>query len=514
MQPEYHKIEEFINRSKKLSEIKELGMNPYPYRYETSHSAIEIINLFGDKNIGHFDDAAAGETPKVKFAGRLVLFRSMGKNAFAQLQDESGRIQVMFNKDLSLVDGLQSQEISNIKFIEKKIDLGDILGVEGNLFLTQKGELTIFVKKVILLCKSLLPLPDKHAGLADLGVIYRKRWLDLITNKDSIDIFKTRSMIVKIIREYLQEANFLEVETPILQNVYGGAQAKPFKTHINALHQEMFLRISLEIPLKKLLVGGLSKVFEIGKVFRNEGLDKTHNPEFTELEAYAAYWDYNDLMSFTENMFEKIALKLFGTTKINYQDQIIDVKAPWKRISMRDSIKEYGNFDTEGKSLADLEKRLLKEEVDPKKLKNASFGSLIALLFETLVEDKLIQPHHITDHPIETTPLCKLHRDPKLREQKIVERFESFIFGFEIINAYSELNDPEIQRELLLEQAAKKEKGDEEAQPLDEEFIEAICQGMPPAAGFGMGVDRIVMLFTNAVSIRDIIFFPIMKTED
>ena len=219
-------------------------------------------------------------------------------------------------------------------------------------------------------------------------------------------------------------------------------------------------------------------------------------------------------MSFTENMFEKIALKLFGTTKINYQDQIIDVKAPWKRISMRDSIKEYGNFDTEGKSLADLEKRLLKEEVDPKKLKNASFGSLIALLFETLVEDKLIQPHHITDHPIETTPLCKLHRDPKLREQKIVERFESFIFGFEIINAYSELNDPEIQRELLLEQAAKKEKGDEEAQPLDEEFIEAICQGMPPAAGFGMGVDRIVMLFTNAVSIRDIIFFPIMKTED
>src|SRR3972149_6137823 len=271
MQPEYHKIEEFINRSKKLSEIKELGMNPYPYRYETSHSAIEIINLFGDKNIGHFDDAAAGETPKVKFAGRLVLFRSMGKNAFAQLQDESGRVQVMFNKDLSLVDGLQSQEISNIKFIEKKIDLGDILGVEGNLFLTQKGELTIFVKKVILLCKSLLPLPDKHAGLADLGVIYRKRWLDLITNKDSIDVFKTRSIIVKIIREYLQEANFLEVETPILQNVYGGAQAKPFKTHINALHQEMFLRISLEIPLKKLLVGGLLKVFEIGKVFRNEG---------------------------------------------------------------------------------------------------------------------------------------------------------------------------------------------------------------------------------------------------
>ena len=516
--PDYHSIEEFKNRSKKLKEIRDLGIDPYPHKFEPSHLAKEILEKYSKKEIGHFDDAAAGETPIVKFAGRLVLFRAMGKNAFAQIQDESGKIQILFNREITKVDGYDveksKEKQSHIKFIEKKLDLGDIIGIEGNLFHTQKGELTIFAKKVKILCKALLPLPDKHSGLADLGVKYRKRWLDLITDPKVIDTFTKRSKIIKIIRNYLDEANFLEVETPVLQNIYGGAEAKPFKTHINALHQDMYLRIALEISLKKLLVGGFNRIYEIGKVFRNEGLDKTHNPEFTILEAYASFWDYNDLMEFTEKLYETIALKVNNSTKVEFGSHIIDVKTPWKRLTMKRAIKEYGGVDVESLTDEDLHKKLLETSVDRTKLKNATRGNLIALLFEELVEDKLIQPHHITDHPIETTPLCKLHRDPKEREKKIVERFESFIAGHEVLNAYSELNDPEIQRELLLNQVKKRLAGDEEAHPLDEEFIEAICQGMPPAAGFGIGIDRLIMLFTNSQSIRDVIFFPIMRPEE
>jgi lysyl-tRNA synthetase class 2 len=515
--PEYHKSEEFQNRSKKLKEIKEIGIDPYPHKFNSSHLAKEFHDLYGNKDIGHFDDAAAGETQAVKFAGRFVLFRPMGKNAFGQLQDESGKIQIMFNKDLSKLSGYDPEKskdkTSHMKFIEKKLDLGDIIGVEGNIFHTQKGELTIFVKNVTLLCKTLLPLPDKYSGLADLGIKYRKRWLNLITEQKVVDIFILRSKIIKMIREYLDEAGFLEVETSILQNVYGGAEAHPFTTHINALHQNMYLRISLEIPLKKLLVGGFNKVYEIGKVFRNEGIDKTHNPEFTELEAYASYWDYNDLMTFTEKMYETIALKLLGTTLVPFGEHNIDLKTPWKRISMKKAIKEYANIDVENMQDQELYK-LLQTSVDKEKLKGVTRGTLIALIFEEFVESKLIQPHHITDHPIETTPLCKLHRDPKERKQKIVERFESFIAGSEAMNAYSELNDPQMQRKLLVEQAIKKIEDKETTHLLDEEFIEAICQGMPPAAGFGLGIDRLVMLFTNSLSIRDVILFPIMKPEE
>lgn len=516
--PEYHKIDEFQNRSKKLKEIRELGIEPYPYKFLTSHLAKELHDLYDNKDVGHFDDAVAGETQKIKFAGRLVLFRAMGKNAFATLQDESGQIQIMFNRDFSKVKGYDIEKspdkASHIKFIEKKLDLGDIIGVEGNLFHTQKGELTIFVKEIELLCKSLLPLPDKHAGLADLGVKYRKRWLNLLSDPKVVETFLTRSKIIKMIREYLDEAGFLEVETPILQNIYGGAEAKPFSTHINALHQNMFLRISLEISLKKLLVGGFDKVYEIGKVFRNEGIDKTHNPEFTLLEAYASYWDYNDLMEFTEKLYETIAMKLLGTTIVPFGEYSIDLKTPWKRVTMKNAIKEYADIDVDKLSDEELKKKLLETSVDRDKLKNATRGNYISLLFAELVEDKLIQPHHITDHPIETTPLCKLSRDPIDRKHGIVERFESFIAGHEVLNAYSELNDPEMQRELLVDQVRKRLEGNEEAHPLDEEFIEAICQGMPPAAGFGIGIDRLVMLFTNTTSIRDVLFFPIMKPED
>jgi lysyl-tRNA synthetase, class II len=517
--PDYHQFEEFQNRSQKLKEIKDLGIDPYPHKYMPTHDLSDLQEIYTKKEVGQFDDAASGSSEPVKVAGRMILFRAMGKNAFGQIQDEKGRIQIMFNRDLTKVEGLTSDEIKPIKFIEKKIDLGDIVGIEGNLFRTQKGELTVFAKKVTILCKTLLPLPDKHSGLADKGMRYRKRWLDLIVNKEAATKLLTRSTILKLIRNYFDENNFVEVETPILQNIYGGAEARPFTTKLNALDQEMYLRISLEIALKKLLVGGMTKIFEIGKVFRNEGIDRTHNPEFTLLEAYASFWDYNDLMTFMENMYEMIAKKLFNTTKLevlhNDKIVIVDVKAPWKRISMKDSLKEYANIDFD--KLSDDEARKKLEEtksVDPKKIKSAPRGILMAMLFEEFVEDKLIEPHHIIDHPIETTPLCKLHRDPKERENRIVERFESFILGGEASNAYSELNDPELQRELLLEQVKKKDAGDEEAHPLDEEFIEAICQGMPPAAGIGIGIDRLVMLFTNAVSIRDAIYFPMMKPEE
>lgn len=520
--PEYHSHDEFINRTRKLAEIRSLGIDPYPAMFSPQTTVESLIKKYSDLPLGDSEAAAQEKTDGVCVAGRLVLFRAMGKNAFAQIQDENERIQVMFNRELTQITGYSpssEEELSSLKFLEKKIDLGDFIGIEGHLFRTQKGELTIFVKKVTLLCKALLPLPDKHSGLSDKELRYRKRWLDLLGHAEVSKTFKTRTQILQFIRSYFDEHEFLEVETPILQNIYGGAEAKPFISHINALdHQQMFLRISLEIPLKKLIVGGMRRVYEIGKVFRNEGLDKTHNPEFTLLEAYSAYWDYNNMMVFVENLYERLALHLFGSTEFSYphpataEPVLLNVKAPWKRMTMKESILHYAQIDVDLLETEDIRKLLEKEgTIDPKKLKSAPRGTLIALLFEEKVEHHLVQPHHITDHPIETTPLCKLHRNPKEREQRIVERFESFILSNEICNAYTELNDPELQRELLVAQALKKEAGDEEASPIDEEFIEAICQGMPPAGGVGIGIDRLIMLFTGAISIRDVLYFPLMK---
>ncbi|KPK32153.1 MAG: lysyl-tRNA synthetase [Chlamydiae bacterium SM23_39] len=502
----YQKSEEFINRSKKLKEIRSLNIDPYPHKFSPNYTFNELKEKYGKKEVGNSEDAKEGKTENIKIAGRLVLFRAMGKNAFSQIQDEEGRIQIMFNKESTQVEGLQ--EGNALKFIEKKIDLGDIIGIEGNIFRTQKGELTIFAKKVNILCKSLLPLPDKYSGLADKGTRYKKRWLDLISKKEVVDNFILRSKIIKAIREYLDNNGFLEVETPILQNVYGGAEAHPFKTHLNALHQDMFLRISLEIPLKKLIVGGFLKIYEIGKVFRNEGIDKIHNPEFTEIEAYVAYADYNDIMSLVENLFEAILKKIFKTTKIQYEDKIIDLTSPWIKMTMIESIKKYAQIDINNKNEKELIK-ILEKKIDISELKEKKRGELIALIFEEFVIEKLIQPHHIIDHPIETTPLCKMKRDSK---ERLVERFESFILGKELINAYTELNDPELQRKLLEEQILSKSKK-KEIPPLDEDFIEAICQGMPPTGGFGMGIDRLVMFLSNATSIRDVIFFPIIKLE-
>ena len=517
--PDYHAIEEYQNRLSKLEEIKRFGVEPYPHAFSTSHTCASLLDEFTSEKATS-EEAESGQSDTVAIAGRLVLFRAMGKNAFAQIQDESGRMQLMFNRDNTTVTGLDSPEIRPIKFIEKKLDLGDIIGVEGNLFRTHKGELTIYVKKMTLLTKTLLPMPDKHAGLVDKGVRYHKRWLDLISNRDVLDTFKTRAEVIKIVRNYMDEHAFMEVETPILQNIYGGAEARPFTTQLNAIDQEMYLRISLEIALKKLMIGGYERIYEIGKVFRNEGIDRTHNPEFTMLETYRAFWDYNDVMSFTENLFETIALKLFGTTKLKSrieqdgEEHEVDLKTPWRRLTMKESIQQYANFDVDALSDDQMKEILIKKGGDKDEINGKPRGLLIAALFEEFVEHHLIQPHHITDHPIETTPLCKLHRNPKEREENIVERFESFILGFEFCNAYSELNDPIHQRTLLEQQAAKRDAGDEEAVPMDEEFIEALCQGMPPTGGLGIGIDRLVMLFTGVHSIRDVLFFPIThKTE-
>lgn len=518
---EYTQLEEFQNRSRKLAEIRALGIDPYPPKYVHTRRTADLAVESEGKEVGHYDDAAAGKTEHVFVSGRLVLFRAMGKNVFAHIQDESGRIQILCNRDKTQVAGLYpTADLSAIKFIEKKLDLGDFIGVEGHLFRTQKGELTVFANVVTLLCKSLLPLPDKHSGLVDKGVRYRKRWLDLITHPESMERFRLRSRILFTIRKFLEEEGFEEVETPILQNVYGGAEARPFKTHLNALSQDMYLRIALEISLKKLIIGGMQRVYELGRVFRNEGIDRTHNPEFTMLEAYAAGWDYNDLMEFAEALFERIALDLFGQTTIPYQGEgpapiLINLKAPWIRMSMKEALKTYAKLDVDRMSEAQMQKQLLTHsQADPKKIQGAPRGALIALLFEEFVESHLIQPHHIIDHPIETTPLCKPHRDPLLRKEGLVERFESFILGQELCNAYTELNDPELQRTLLEEQAKKREAGDAEAHPLDEEFLEAMAQGMPPTGGIGIGIDRLVMLFTSALSIRDVLFFPIMKPEN
>lgn len=500
-------------RKEKLSSIRAQGVDPYPHLFKPDSTAESLNLAFNGKEVGHSEDAAQKLTPKAKVAGRLVLFRAMGKNAFAQIQDATGRIQVMFNREGSSVAGYTpTEDFSAMKWIEKMCDLGDWIGVEGHLFRTQKGELTIFADETTLLSKALLPLPDKHQGLQDKETRYRKRWLDLISNSDVRKTFLMRSRILAEIRSYLSEHGYLEVETPVLQSIYGGADAKPFTTNLHALDQDMFLRISLEPPLKKLIVGGLDRIFEMGKVFRNEGIDRSHNPEFTLLEAYGSYMDYNDVMVLVEKLFERIALKLLGTTEVQRDGVTLNLKTPWKRISMVDAIKEYGNLDIHSLSDEQMKKILLDSgHIDPAKFKTMQRGNMIQALFEVFAEPHLIQPHHVIDHPIETTPFCKRHRDPKISSLGFVERFETFIMGYEMCNAYTELNDPELQKELLLLQAKRRDKGDEEAAPYDEDFVEAIAQGMPPTGGFGIGIDRLVMLFTGEPSIRDVLYFPWMK---
>ncbi len=480
-------------RIKKLKEIRELGVEPYPYKYEQKDHAEELIKEFSKLKKKEKTKKTA------QIAGRLMRFRQMGKASFGDIRDETGKVQVYFKQDV-----LGKEKY---KFL-KKIDLGDILGVKGIVFKTKTGELTLEVKDYELLCKAIRPLPEKFHGLKDPELRYRKRYLELIMNPEIKELFVKRTKIIDSIREALNKRNFLEVDTPVLQPIYGGANARPFKTHLNALDMDVFLRISNELYLKRLIVGGFEKVYEFSKDFRNEGIDKSHNPEFVNLELYQAYADYNDVMELTEELFLGAAKQVLGKeTKIKFGDSTIDLKKPWKRMSMKEAVKKYAEIEIDKVEEKDFKDLIERHNLEIEGM--VSRTKLLVALFEELVEEKLIQPVFITQHPIETTPLCK----PDKKEEGYVERFELFIAGMEMANAYSELNDPVLQRKLLEGQAAELRAGAEEAHPMDEDFIESIEQGMPPTGGVGIGIDRLVMILTGKTSIREVIFFPFMRQE-
>jgi lysyl-tRNA synthetase class 2 len=420
----------------------------------------------------------------------------MGKASFGNIQDQSGQIQFYIRED---------DVGKNLYHIFKKLDLGDIIGVKGTIFRTKMGEISVYAEEFELLAKSVRPLPEKFHGLKDVEIRYRQRYLDLISNPEVKEIFVKRTEIIKAMREFLDSKGFLEVETPILQKIYGGANARPFKSFLHDLKMDIYMRISDELYLKRLVTGGFEKVYEIGKDFRNESIDRTHNPEFTVMECYWAYVDYNDMMKLTEEMIEFIAKKVLGKTKIEYQGNKIDLKAPWKRMTMKDSIKKFAEIDLDEYNDEELMDLLRNYNIGYEG--DFSRGIATQLIFEELVETKLIQPIFITDHPRESTPLCKLHR----KHKDLIERFEPFICGMELGNSYTELNDPELQKELLEKQARELVKGTEEAHPMDEDFIKSVEFGMPPMGGLGIGVDRLIMILTDSASIRDVIFFPFMK---
>src|SRR3989344_583114 len=486
MDPEQALINE---RLSKLKEIKSWKINPYPYKYSPTHHADQIKNSFA----GLKPEERTKEN--VCIAGRLLTKRDMGKIAFATVSDQSGTIQLFAKEDL-MKDSYK---------LFRKVDLGDFVGAKGIIFKTKSGEITVEVKEFVLLSKSLRPLPEKYHGIKDPEVKFRQRYSHLATDKAARDILITRSRIICEIRKVLEEKNFVEVETPILQPQYGGANAKPFKTHHNVHDMDMYLRISPELYLKRLIVGGFEKVFEIGRSFRNEGIDHSHNPEFTMLELYQAYSDYNDMMELTEEIYEKVAKKIFGTTKIKFGDKIIDVKRPWRRISMVEAIKQNTNIGDISK-LDDSEIKDILKTYNIRYDKEYIRGLAIEAIFDELVQDKLVQPTFITNHPRETTCLCKLDR----KNPNFLERFEAFALGMELGNAYSELNDP-IEQKFLLEAQAKQLRAGMEAHPMDEDFIKAIETGMPPTEGLGLGIDRMAMMLTGNESVRDVIAFPTMK---
>ncbi len=455
----------------------------------------ETVSIASIKEKYDFDP----KDEKVKIAGRLVTLRQMGKALFGHIQDVWGRIQIYLRKDT--VGEERYKEFTEI------IDVGDIIGVEGTLFRTNTGELTVNVTEFVLLSKCLNPLPEKWHGIKDVEVRYRQRYLDLIANEEVRRIFITRSKIISAIRKFLDERGFVEVETPVLQPVASGATAKPFVTYHNYLESELYLRIAPELYLKRLIVGGFPKVYEIGKNFRNEGVDTTHNPEFTMLEFYVAYWDYKDLMEFTEELLSYLAQEILGNMKITYQGNEIDLTPPYRKVSYFEILEEKTGKDKEFFLKRENELRKWAKEVGLQKVDEMTHAKIIDKIFEHFVEGELIQPTFITDFPKILSPLAKTHRN----DEDLVERFELFIGGKEVVNAYTELNDPVEQRERFLQQLKEKERGDEEAMEMDEDFIKALEFGMPPTAGEGIGIDRLVMILTDTPSIREVILFPAMR---
>lgn len=481
-------------RFKKLAELSQMGIEPYDGRFEVTASSSRIHETWSKKTKEDLEK----ERIEVKSAGRLVAIRSFGKAGFCHIQDGHGRVQLYFQKS----------KLGEPRYsLFQKLDIGDIIGVEGTLFRTKTNELTIDVEGFKLLAKSLRPLPEKWHGLTDVEMRYRQRYVDLIVNPEVKKVFITRTKIIQTIRSFLNQRGFLEVETPMMQSIPGGAAARPFKTHHNALGMDLYLRIAPELYLKRLLVGGFERVYEINRNFRNEGISTRHNPEFTMLEFYQAYADYRDLIVITEELISTVAKEVLGTTKIEYEGRKISLTPPWKSITFHEALREAG---VQEETLADPGRaRDYAVKLGANLKGGESLGKLLNEIFEALVEPRLIQPTFITEYPTDISPLSK--RKPG--NPDVVERFELFIAGREIANAFSELNDPVDQKERFLKQVAERAAGDEEAHQMDEDFIRALEYGMPPAAGEGIGIDRLVMLLTNSSSIRDVILFPQMKKE-
>ena len=481
-------------RFKKLDEIRGKGINPYAGRYEATSRAQDLHDSYGSSTKEDLDKARVN----VSLAGRIIAMRSFGKAAFSHIQDGSGKLQVYFQKNTLGEDQYE---------LFKKLDIGDFIGVKGFLFRTKTDELTVEVEDFVLLTKSLRPLPEKWHGLTDTEIRYRQRYVDLIVNPDVKKVFLLRTRIIQAVRAFLASREYLEVETPMMQTIPGGAAAKPFKTHHNALGMDLFLRVAPELYLKRLLVGGFERVFEINRNFRNEGISTWHNPEFTMLEFYTAYADYRDLMDMTEELISSVAREVIGTTEITYEGMSISLAPPWKRLSFIDSLREAGVSE-------DVLTKEDKARAHAKKLGanlkgGEPLGKLLNELFEALVEPNIVQPTFITDYPTDISPLSKKRED----NPDFVERFELFVGGKELANAFSELNDPVDQKERFMKQLAEREAGDEEAHQMDADFVRALEYGMPPAAGEGIGIDRLVMLLTGSSSIRDVILFPQMKKE-
>jgi len=486
-------------RLEKVEQLKQAGQNPYAYRWDLTHHAAQLQQKFAELANGTEDPL------EVAIAGRIMARRVMGKLAFFTLQDETGTIQLYLEqKRLQTEMGKEA-----FQHLKQLTDIGDILGVKGTLRRTEKGELSVYVNEYAILTKSLLPLPDKWHGLTDVAKRYRQRYVDLIVNPQVRETFRRRALITAAIRRYLDQQGFIEIETPVLMTEAGGADARPFVTYHNTLEMELYLRIATELHLKRLIVGGFEKVFELGRIFRNEGISTRHNPEFTSIEVYQAYADYQDMMVLTENLVATIAQEVLGALKVVYQGETIDLTPPWQRITMHDLVhRETGvgfqQFDTlESAKAAAAQAGIIN-------LDNCqTVGKVLNEAFEQKGEPVLIQPTFVLDFPVEISPLAKPHRD----KPGLVERFELFVGGREIANSFSELTDPVDQRQRLEAQAARKAAGDLEAHGVDEDFLTALEYGMPPTGGLGIGIDRLVMLLTDAASIRDVIAFPLLKPE-
>ncbi|ALS24828.1 MULTISPECIES: lysine--tRNA ligase [Paenibacillus] len=480
-------------RRNKLDELRGMGIDPFGQKFERTHHAGDIFKAYEDKTQEELEALSA----EVSIAGRIMQKREMGKAGFAHLQDITGKIQIYVRADAV---GETKYRAYNL------LDIGDLIGIRGTVFKTKTGELSVKAKSVEILSKSLLPLPEKYHGLKDVELRYRQRYVDLIMNQDVQQTFITRSKIIQSMRRYLDSRGYLEVETPTLHAIAGGAAARPFITHHNALDMQLYMRIAIELHLKRLIVGGMEKVYEIGRVYRNEGISTRHNPEFTMIELYEAYADYKDIMKLTEEMIAHIAQEVLGTTKITYQGQEIDLSPPWRRVSMVEAIKEVVGVDFSADISDEEAHRLAKEHKVPVE-PMMTYGHIVNQFFETFVEQTLIQPTFVTGHPVAISPLAKKNdQDPRF-----TDRFELFIVAREHANAFTELNDPIDQRERFEAQLAEREQGNDEAHEMDEDFIRALEYGMPPTGGLGIGIDRLVMLLTDAPSIRDVLLFPLMR---